>query len=123
MNEHEENEEQPNFSITNEFGETPNLKANVSDRERRRYVGQLTAISEAARMAADGFEENNDTRAIAGSVGLVMMVQQLAPELREVIDEALENAAREFARELAGPIDIDPDTVEIPDTVEEMFGE
>ena len=118
-----EENEGPDFSITNEFGETPNLKANVSDRERRRYVEQLGAIGEAARMAADGFENSNDTRAIAGSVGLVMMVQQLAPELREVIDEALEQAAREFASKLAGPIDVDPDTVEIPDTVEEMFGE
>jgi hypothetical protein len=105
------------FEVVGPGGSPVELHANVSDRERRRYVGQLRAVSQAAELAADGFEENNDPKALAGTIGVAMMWDQIGSELREVIEEALETSAREFASR----IDIDPDTVVIPDTVDEVI--
>jgi hypothetical protein len=99
------------FEVVGPGGSPVELHANVSDRERRRYVGQLRAVSQAATLAADGFDENNDPKALAGTIGVAMMWDQIGNELREVIEEALETSARAFAS------DIDPD-VEIPDSIE-----
>lgn len=115
--------EEFDFSIVGGDGDSPvDLHVNVSDRERRRYVGQLRAVSKAAELAADGYESNNDHKAIAGSVGVAMMWDQLGGELREVIEETLESAARAFAAKVEA-LDIDLDDVEIPDTADALLAE